>query len=291
VFSEAVDKRKVKTLLKNFKEKYGDFSSENDSDSVWIGSGKSANTTFCFFHRDWESSILKESRWGLRWAAGRSLEKLRKAMNHFPEVLKKIGAVSVAIRIPMSDHSFVQVLEAGGFCYVGGLATLRLGRQKQKAPQRTAGVSIRKVQKNDIGQLEKVARTAFTEGRFYHEPGLKAGSAQKIYGVWAKNSVNYADEIWVADKKGQSGFVSLKKDHKGRRLWIDLIAVAPHAQGLGIGGLLVEKSIKSVSLQKDWDLAVKTEPENLKALHFYLKNGFELESFQLDYVWRQKAAR
>jgi GNAT superfamily N-acetyltransferase len=290
VFSEATNKREVKTFLKNCNEKYGDFSSENDSDCVWIGSGEFANTAFCFFYRDWESSIINESRWGLKWATGRSLENLRKAMNHLPEIFKKIGAVSVAVRIPMSDHSFVQVLEAGGFCYVGGLVTLRMDRQKRNTPQRTVGVSIRKVQKNDVGQLEKVARTAFTEGRFYHEPGLKTGSAQKIYGIWAKNSVNYADEIWVAEKKIQSGFVSLKKDHKGKRLWIDLIAVAPHAQGLGIGGLLVEESIKRVSLQKDWDLAVKTEPENLKALRFYLKNGFELESFQLDYVWRQRGS-
>jgi ribosomal protein S18 acetylase RimI-like enzyme len=186
----------------------------------------------------------------------------------------------------MSDHYFVQILERINFRYSGGLVVLALDQMKLCIAPQASETSLRPIQKKDIPQLKKIAFTAFQEGRFYHELGLKRGAAQKIYSAWGKNAVNYADEVWVAGLNKIFGFVSLKKDVHNKRLWIDLIAVTPKAQGQGLGGELVRKSVQSASQTPRWSLGVKTEPENLKALRFYLKNGFLLESFQLDYFWR-----
>jgi GNAT superfamily N-acetyltransferase len=186
----------------------------------------------------------------------------------------------------MSDHFFVQILERMSFCYSGGLVILGQDHAALSLGTKNSEVSLRAVQKKDIAQLEKIAFTAFQEGRFYHELGLKRGAAQKIYSAWGKNAVNYADEVWVAGLNKILGFVSLKKDAPNKRLWIDLIAVTPKAQGQGLGMWLVQKSAQRASRTAGWSLGVKTEPENLKALRFYLKNGFLLESFQLDYFWR-----
>jgi ribosomal protein S18 acetylase RimI-like enzyme len=255
-----------------------------------MNQGKKATAAFCLFYREWESGILEESRWGLKWAASRSEKELASALCRVPELFRKLKASSVAARVPMSSHGFTQMLERSGFLYVGGLVTLRMDLRAQAfhAPSKAVGVSIRDAGKRDMAPLTLIAREAFREGRFHHEPGLKAGAAQKIYGTWAKNMLNYADEVRVAAGKSQLGFVSLKKDPENKRLWIDLIAVAPQAQSQGIGALLAVESWKAALRQKGWDLAVKTEPENLGALRFYLKNGFTLESFQLDYIWRAK---
>jgi GNAT superfamily N-acetyltransferase len=158
------------------------------------------------------------------------------------------------------------------------------------ANSQIAKESPRPVCKGELAQLEEIAFTAFKEGRFYHERGLRDGAAQQIYSAWAKNGVNYADEVWVTGKEVVTGFLTLKRDERNKRLWIDLIAVAPHAQGSGLGSVLVARSFESARQLKGWTLGVKTEPENLGALRFYLRNGLELESFQLDYSWRCSCA-
>lgn len=279
----------IQPFLKQCGEKHGDFSPTHAPQSIWGWFSPSLAAAFCLFEREWESSILRESRWGLKWAAGRCKKDLEQASRFLPQVFKKKKVSSVAVRIPMSNHYFVQVLERIGFCYSGGLVALS---QKPNAADFfpvTYNPALRTIQKSDIPQLKKIANIAFQEGRFYHEQGLKSGAAQKIYSAWAKNAVNYADEVWVAGQKKILGFVSLKKDAQNKKLWIDLIAVPPRAQGQGIGALLVKKSFQRASQKAGWTLGVKTEPENLKALRFYLKNRFVLESFQLDYFWRPKA--
>ncbi|SRR5665213_90071 len=280
-------KRELNFFLRHCHRKFGNIPKGNFSENIWAWPGVPPKVVFSFFHRKWESEILDESRWGLNWMAGLSLAELKLATQRLPEFFKRMGAVSVAVRIPMSQHSFVQIVEEAGFIYSGGLVTLSAIPQENPTPIKIKKERLRTAEKKEQFQLEKIAFSAFKEGRFYHETGLKEGAAQKIYSAWAKNAVNYADEIWVTGVKKLTGFVSLKKDKGNKRLWIDLIAVVPRAQGRGLGSILIEKSLESVRQLKGWTLGVKTEPENLEALRFYLKNSFELESFQLDYIWRK----
>lgn len=278
-------------FLKRLKSRFGPFPSAGPSDEIWVlGKGASPSAAFCLFYREWESGLLHEKRWGLKWAAGRSGRELSLAFFRLPLLFRRKSAASVAVRTFMSDHAFIQMLEKTGFHYVGGLVTLRIPPEglRKELPVSKGGVPLRPAKKKDLGPLKVIAREAFREGRFHHEPGLKKGAAQIIYGEWAKNMLNYADEVRVAGKK-PLGFVSLKKDDSNKRLWIDLIAVSPKAQSRGIGALLAMESRKATLRQPGWDLGVKTEPENLGALRFYMKNGFALESFQLDYIWRFKA--
>jgi dTDP-4-amino-4,6-dideoxy-D-galactose acyltransferase len=275
----------VKSFLKKAKVRYGDLTVGDRSEQIWF---EKKGAAACLFHRAWESGILKESRWGLKGMAGKSPKELASAVVLLPQLFHQIKAASVAVRVPMGSHAFVQLLEKTGFHYVGGLVTLKIAsdRLKEFPPNAPGNVNIRSAQKKDLAPLKNIAREAFREGRFYHEPGLKKGAAQKIYGVWAQNMLNYADEVKVAGEKSPLGFVSLKEDGPHQRLWIDLIAVAPGSQGRGIGSVLVEESRKAALRRPGWSLGVKTEPENLGALRFYLGNGFDPESFQLDYIWR-----
>ena len=282
----------LKPFLKRAKARYGDFSKGNAPETVWIWKeDHSFSAAFGLFKREWESGILGESRWGLKWGAGRTPEDLARGVAELPMLFQGIKAVSVAARVPMVCHAFVQTLEKAGFRYVGGVVTLNMKPSRGyggKIPT-GPGINVRPAKPSDLAPLKVIAREAFREGRFYHETGLRKGSAQKIYGAWAKNMLNYADEVLVAAGKNPLGFVSLKKDTALRRWWIDLIAVAPRAQSQGIGSRLAAESRQTAFRQKEWDLAVKTEPENLGALCFYLKNGFKPESFHLDYVWRSRS--
>lgn len=251
--------------------------------------GAKADAALCLAKLDWESSILKETRLGLRWAAGRSWTALKKSVSSFPDVFEKLNAASVFARLSMSEHAYIQALERIGFTYAGGLSTLRM---KQLRPSSVPGQNIvlRQAQGKDTLQLVRIAHLAFEEGRFYHEPGLPPGGAKKIYGEWAKNSVKggYASEVIVALDKKVLGFVTLKKDDKNRSLWIDLIAVSPAAQGKGVGSLLVAESWRRAEKLVGFTLGVKTQTENLGALRFYMRNGFEPGPFKLDYVWRKQ---
>jgi GNAT superfamily N-acetyltransferase len=283
----------LKLFLKRVHARYGDFSKGSAPETVWTWKeGHSFSAAFSLFKREWESGILGEPRWGLKWAAGHTPEDLARGVNELPILFRRIKAVSVAVRVRMDCHVFVQTLEKAGFRYVGGVVTLNMkpsGGYGGKISNGT-GINVRPAKQSDLLPLKEIAQGAFREGRFYHETGLRKGSAQKIYGAWAKNMLNYAGEVVVAAGKQILGFVSLKKDPVLRRWWIDLIAVDLGSQSQGIGSRLAAESRRTAFRQKGWDLAVKTEPENLGALCFYLKNGFKPESFHLDYVWRSKSS-
>lgn len=286
--------RGTQALLKRFSNRFGAVSALQSSEELWVlREGALTTAAFCLFHRKWESEMLHEPRWGLKWAASRSLKDLTHAVGRLPDLFHQLGASSVAARVTMGSHPFIQILEDTDFHYVGGLVILKMiprGQDHRRFLQNN-DFSIRKAKKVDLPRLTQIGHEAFREGRFYHEPGLKKGAAKKIYGVWAKNALNYADVVRVVEGRKLLGFISLKKDKDLRRWWVDLIAVAPGFQGQGIGRLLVLEGKKTALGLKDWDLGVKTEPENLLAFRFYLKNGFEVESFQLDYIWRKKSKK
>lgn len=263
---------------------WGDLKPASGEESLWELRSAKQSAWVCLFRRAWESGILKEDRWGIKGLGASSPGLLAEAALQLPKLFRALEAASVAARVPMQAHPFVQALEGAGFQYAGGLATLTQKPGSGTLPAAPQGVRVPTAKDQAI--LENIALEAFKEGRFYHEPGLPKGSAQKIYGAWAKNMVNYANEVWVAGGKKPLGFVSLKKDAAQKIFWIDLIAVSPAAQGKGLGGLLTDQSRRRTP--KGWSLSVKTEPENLQAMGFYLKNGFRLESFQLDLIWRSR---
>lgn len=259
----------------------GDLMCSSAGESLFgLRSGK-RQAWVCLFRRDWESGILKEDRWGLKGFGVSDPGSLQEAARQLPQLFRSLKAASVAARVGMGAHPFVQALEGAGFRYAGGLVTLTQG---PKTPSSGRSLPVRAPEKRDQAVLVKIAGEAFKEGRFHHETGLPKGSAQKIYGAWARNMVNYANEVWIAGGAAPLAFVSLKKDNDKKILWIDLIAAAPKAQGKGLGSVLVAQALRR--LPSGWSLSVKTEPENLQALGFYLKNGFRVESFQLDQIWR-----
>ena len=111
---------------------------------------------------------------------------------------------------------------------------------------------------------------------------------KKLYQIWIENSINksFASKIfYIKEKENILGFVTVKiKDNEAQ---IGLIAVAPNAQGKGLGKKLLLKTENYCFENNLKTLQIPTQLENVSACKFYEKMGYQiLEKIIIKHYWK-----
>ena len=136
----------------------------------------------------------------------------------------------------------------------------------------------------DKQSLKQMAMTLGKTSRYFKDSKISTRDAMKFYITWLDNSLyrSYADNYFLIFKdKKLAGLVTLKiKNNSG---FIDLIGVMPTFQNLGLGSLLLNKSLNFFKEKDIDDVFVITEGENIQAGAFYQKNGFIKKYIELVY--------
>jgi len=121
--------------------------------------------------------------------------------------------------------------------------------------------------------LEALAVQAGTLSRFALDPALPAGTAERLYRIWMRESFGGAmgDEVLAAhDATGLAGMVTLKRDAIG------LVAVAERCRGMGVGRLLVLSATARCAQLGLPRISVVTQGENTAACRLYESCGYAL---------------
>jgi GNAT superfamily N-acetyltransferase len=159
-----------------------------------------------------------------------------------------------------------QFLDAG-FRVVCTSVTLR----REPAPM-SAASGVRPLDPSRDGGLPDIAAEAFRLSRFHLDPDVPDEVAVRIKGDWAQAYLDgtRGEGALVAELDGRVvGFLGVVASGDVRV--IDLIAVAPEAQGRGAGRALVSR------LCSDWSgpVEVGTQTANERGIRFYERLGFE----------------
>ncbi|WP_195913971.1 GNAT family N-acetyltransferase [Planomicrobium sp. YIM 101495] len=139
-------------------------------------------------------------------------------------------------------------------------------------------------------EILEIAKNAFNYSRFYNDPFLDGNLSRDIYFNWVNNSFEKAEKFFiVAEEGGQIfGFI-LFSIKNSKELVIELISLAPASQGKGIGTKListVKHYAENNSLHK---IKVGTQIDNLQAMNFYAKKGFDFCSkASIYHYWPRK---
>jgi dTDP-4-amino-4,6-dideoxy-D-galactose acyltransferase len=149
-------------------------------------------------------------------------------------------------------------------------------------PEPAPGIHI--ATPEDIHSLAAIARVSHTDSRFYGDPGFPRAKCDLLYETWIGKSIQggYAKSVLVAEHDSKAaGYITC--DWTGDTGQIGLIAVADWARGMGIGGALVNSSLRLFHEEGVKRVSVVTQGCNISAQRLYQRCGFLTSSVEIWY--------
>ncbi|MCI0519992.1 MAG: GNAT family N-acetyltransferase [Chloroflexi bacterium] len=186
-----------------------------------------------------------------------------------------------------SDHPATPPLaQQAGFLPVDVRLTLerRLSR-RLRPPQPQRGVVLRPATPDDLPALLAIAADAYTQSRFYFDPGFPRPACSRLYQTWIEKSFHgYADIVLVAEAHSEPvGYVTCSLAPQSASGTIDLTGVAPAARGQGIGETLVRHALAWLAENGARRVEVVTQGRNIAAQRLYQRAGFVAKDLHLWY--------
>jgi dTDP-4-amino-4,6-dideoxy-D-galactose acyltransferase len=140
-------------------------------------------------------------------------------------------------------------------------------------------------------EIIKIASEAFIESRFYNDVYLDKEKAKAIYVEWVKNSFHKHDRYFiVTNHEGKiTSFLLFSLNDNNSTAIIELIAVDKAYQNKKYGYELLSRLERFMSINDISILKVGTQINNVNAIRFYTKNGFNLkECHSVYHCWPNK---
>lgn len=194
-----------------------------------------------------------------------------------------------AIRAEARQYALVYHLVRHGFTHVG--TSLRLDLPLDKSIiDTTPGPSydtflIRDFRDTDLPRLQDIIRRSHKHSHFFCEVRFPPERVRDLFAEWIQKSAQgLAHKILVAEFEGEvGGFCSIFLNPTLRPYIrksigiIDFIVVDERMQGKGVGKKLLQSTFAELRGQAD-EVELRTMADNLEALRFYEKNGFQVLS-------------
>lgn len=143
---------------------------------------------------------------------------------------------------------------------------------------------IRFSSENDAEACAEIAGRCFSFDRYHADPELDNEAADESKRAWARNNLTgRGDAGFIAEFRGEIIGFNLCLRGEDWAL-IDLIAVAPEAQGLGLGKALVEAAVRHYAGLVPV-LRVGTQTTNEASMAIYAANGFTKTAEMVTFHW------
>jgi GNAT superfamily N-acetyltransferase len=233
-------------------------------------------------------SPLDQSRFGIRIARAM---KITSAI--VPEIMEFCRAERVQMliaRCSTQDLPTAQSLERLGFSLMDTLVYFRRDLERRPLPPKRE-IPIRSASHEDAGIVTQIASQAFQgyDGHYHADARLDRTACDELYTDWAGRSClqkDVADEVLIATPLGEPlGFLTLKDlgtgEADGR-----LFAVAPRAQGHGIGQALLIAGLHWCRECGLRGMIISTQITNLASQGSWVRVGFSPhQSFYTFHKW------
>jgi len=190
------------------------------------------------------------------------------------------GVWLVSARVDKGDIEADEDLIKANFLPIEALVTLERALPKFQVMPNGVRVAI----DGDIKKSLLIARTAFKYDRFHADARVPNDAADRLKEKWvAKGFSGRSDAVLVVEIGGSVvGFSTCMVN--GDTAIIDLIAISPDHQGMGIGKSLVQGVIATYA-GRCRVIRVGTQDTNLHSLKLYHSCGFMQVTSQVSYHW------
>ena len=181
-------------------------------------------------------------------------------------------------RCATTDTSVAQAMEKQGFLLMDTLVYYKADLNKKLLPPRSTTMQLRALQPGDESQVQDVAAAAFKGyfGHYHADSRLDRCKCDQAYQSWALRSCKgAADEVLVAEQNGEVlGFATLRLNSSEEGEGV-LVAVAPKAQGRGIGPALMIDCMHWCKDRGAKSMIISTQIRNISTQKMWCRIGFE----------------
>ena len=195
------------------------------------------------------------------------------------------GVRLVSCRLPHDRLAESMFLEDHGFRFIEMVYSPRLDGLNRVGLVENAP-SISPATTSDIVDIEHIAASAFTTGRFLLDRRLDPVLSAERYRVWVRNSFdNERHTVLKATVDGQIAGFFITEDRPDGSVYWHLTAIAPGWQGRGIGAALW-KSMMTRHFEAG-RTAVETtiSGHNAPVLNLYASLGFRFQPPSMTFHW------
>jgi len=188
----------------------------------------------------------------------------------------------IICRVNTADMATIHTLESEKFQLMDILLTLifEFRKKQQKIFNKLTNknnIVIKPFTSSDITNLKEIARVSFSADHFHIDPRFPREKVDDLYAKWIYNCCykNRADAVLVAHRGRKiAGFIACKINKPYNYGVIELVAVHPDFQGVGIGSSLVTKALDWFSKRVN-EVYVGTQIKNISAVRLYQRAGFK----------------
>lgn len=186
------------------------------------------------------------------------------------------------------DPETTRAAEDAGFRLVDVRVTLERQTEGVGGPTGHPDIethAVRAVRPDDVGALQRIARSAYGHTRFYYDESFPPGRCDALYEAWITRSCEgYADGVLVAAPDGTPvGYVSCHLSGDESTGTIGLVGVSDRATGEGVGQALVLSALGWFGQRGARAVRVVTQGRNVAAQRLYQRCGFLTSQIQLWY--------
>jgi dTDP-4-amino-4,6-dideoxy-D-galactose acyltransferase len=195
--------------------------------------------------------------------------------------------VSVAyLLLPTERTPAIEVAEDLGFHCVDIRVVLASSRDRVSAPAQPSG-TVRPHQPSDTEALERIARNAHRDSRFYADPHFPRERCDALYATWIRRSCEAQEvTVLVAERDGDvAGYLTYRPDRGSATLIIELVGVAEDHRGHGVGAAMVGAGLGACLKSGAPRVEVATQGRNVGAQHLYQRAGMTTASVS---IWLHK---
>jgi len=192
------------------------------------------------------------------------------------------GFQYITCSIKSQDISLVRALESSGFYLTDIGVTLSVEAEISLSAERLTNFCkdvITPATHKDVPAVQRLVKSLFLHGRFYHDPFFSREEADRLYQAWVENAIrgNVADIVFYVRN---TGFIVCKKT--GRKSGeIALIGIKKSKRGKGYGTALIKTAMEWFVSRDIDSIHVRTQLRNISSLNFYLSLGFSIEGYDL----------
>jgi len=127
---------------------------------------------------------------------------------------------------------------------------------------------------------------AFYEySRFYKDIRLRERSKNDVYSDWIKNAQSIKSKMFLTIKKQNNILGYILYEIKQSTYTIELISIKKEYQNMKLGTRLIYFLKKHALKNKVSSIFVGTQISNIKAINFYIRNGFHVMTSTDIYHW------
>lgn len=151
-------------------------------------------------------------------------------------------------------------------------------------------INYKVVIKNNLeynDEIVDISKNSYKYSRFFNDPFLNKNNSKNIYCHWVESSFLKENKFFLYILKNNEilGYILFNIDEKNKKAIIELISVKENYIGKNIGTKMIKELEKYLkNYYKDIEiLQVGTQSNNIKAINFYVKNGFKVKELRSVY--------